>query len=1073
MSALTTHCPFPGIIDKLLTHSTQTTSRLIMVSCIFAFALLLIVPTRVNAQTDQADYEEITVFLMVQEVGGYEIEAIYMNDNIYINLGDLFNLLKINNIPSKGNDSITGFFLNEQDLYSVNATLLTARVGNTHYKLAQTDIFRTDLGLYLKNTLYGKLFGLNLNFNFRSLSLELKTTHELPVIKELRQEQMRKNIDRLSGITQVDTTLDREYHLFRGGMADWSVISTQATGRTSDTRATLALGSELLGGEATGMLNYSSLTGFDERQQQYRWRWVNNESKIVRQVQAGKIPIKSTSSLYAPVIGASISNTPTTFRKSFGSYILSDYTEPGWTVELYINNVIVDFATADASGFFSFDVPLVYGSSQITLKFYGPWGEERVKEQTINIPYSFLPAGSVEYNITGGMVRDSSNSIFSRAETQVGVHRNITVGAGIEYLSSLEKGHEAMPFMTATARFMNNFLFTGEYTHGVKSRGLLSYRLPSSISFELDYTNYVPGQTAISFNYLEERKASVSIPIHINSFRSFARLVYKQNVLPQTTYSSAEMMLSSYIKGVSTNLSAYANWLPEASPYIYSNIALGFRIGKNLNVRPQVQIDITNNQLISYKAELEKNFSQKAHLSLIFEDNIRSNTRNFEITFRYDLNYAQTSTSARLSGKDVTTTESARGSFAFGSGNGYVHADNRTSTGRGGITITPFLDLNNNNLKDTNEPIATGLSVRLNGGRFLDQKKDSLIRIIELEPYASYLLEFEDTDFENIAWQLKMKAISVQIDPNQFKKINVPVKVMGEANGNVYLKKGQTTIGQGRIIINFFNQSEKLVTRLLTESDGYFNYLGLPPGHYCAVPDSGQLSRLGMLSEPSTFEFDILPMEYGDIIDDITFILTPVNPIEEPATHPTSGIKETGINQKEVIQDSTSQKQPSTEILHSQFIRVGTDSTLQKQPSPAVKPADHRPDNIQEVNTLNAVPQTITQPANTQQENTKPVNKQPSSTQPLTAQPENNIKILQGTYNHSNGVWFVQAGAYSRLPLAKSMYNLILKTVGLECALIQQGPYYKIWFGNYISKAEALNTLMILKNAGIESYIGK
>jgi hypothetical protein len=67
--------------------------------------------------------------------------------------------------------------------------------------------------------------------------------------------------------------------------------------------------------------------------------------------------------------------------KSTGEYPISDYTEPGWTVELYVNNVIVDYQTADASGFYSFDVPLVYGTSEVMLKFYGPYGEERVEEQ--------------------------------------------------------------------------------------------------------------------------------------------------------------------------------------------------------------------------------------------------------------------------------------------------------------------------------------------------------------------------------------------------------------------------------------------------------------------------------------------------------------------------------------------------------------------------------------------------------------------------------------------------------------------------------------------------------------------
>jgi hypothetical protein len=94
---------------------------------------------------------------------------------------------------------------------------------------------------------------------------------------------------------------------------------------------------------------------------------------------------------------------------------LTDFTEPGWTVELYINNVIVDYVTADASGFFSFDVPMVYGTSQVVLKFYGPYGEERIQEQYLNIPYNFLPKGELEYNITGGMVQDGrSINLFAR-----------------------------------------------------------------------------------------------------------------------------------------------------------------------------------------------------------------------------------------------------------------------------------------------------------------------------------------------------------------------------------------------------------------------------------------------------------------------------------------------------------------------------------------------------------------------------------------------------------------------------------------------------------------------------------
>ena len=179
----------------------------------------------------------------------------------------------------------------------------------------------------------------------------------------------------------------------------------------------------IAGGEATASLYYNSTDPFSEKQQYYLWRYVNNDFAPLRQVMAGKIRTNSISSLYNPVIGVQLTNTPTTYRRSFGSYTLSDKTEPGWIVELYVNNVLVDYVKADASGFFTFQIPLVYGNSLVKLKFFGPWGEERIREQNIIIPYNFLPEKTLEYTISAGIVEDTLRSRFSRASVNYGATR--------------------------------------------------------------------------------------------------------------------------------------------------------------------------------------------------------------------------------------------------------------------------------------------------------------------------------------------------------------------------------------------------------------------------------------------------------------------------------------------------------------------------------------------------------------------------------------------------------------------------------------------------------------------------
>jgi hypothetical protein len=304
---------------------------------------------------------------------------------------------------------------------------------------------------------------------------------------------------------------------------------------------------------------------------------VNNDRPLIRQVTAGKIYSQVTSSIYDPVVGIQFTNTPTTYRRSFGTYTLSDITEPNWIVELYVNNVLVDYMKADASGFYKFEVPLVYGNSAVKLRFYGPWGEERTKEQNISIPFNFLPARELEYSVSAGIVEDTLSSRFSRASLNYGISRRMTIGGGVEYLSSVINGN-TMPYLSASMRILSGLLLTGEYTYKVRSKGLLRYRLPSNLQFELNYTKYETGQKAIIYNYLEERKAVVSIPIKGKNFAAYSRMTVNQIVLPYLTNTNAEMLWSGSVYGVSTNFTTYGLFTDLSDPYVYSNLSLAFRL---------------------------------------------------------------------------------------------------------------------------------------------------------------------------------------------------------------------------------------------------------------------------------------------------------------------------------------------------------------------------------------------------------------------------------------------------------------------------------------------------------------
>ena len=857
---------------KAYSNPAQSGSMPVNLYCCFFLSLILSFFSFYSFAQEEPEYDEIPVFLEVPRFGGTDITALIRGDQLYLPVMDVFNFLKVRNIPASGLESVSGFFINSEAIYLINYTDHLIKYQDRIFNLSPGELIRTESNLYLLSSYFGKVFGLDCIFNFRSMSIRVNSKLELPMIKEMRLEEMRRNLTRLKGEVKADTAIGRTYPAFRFGIADWSAVATEESNSKTDARINLSLGSMIAGGEATVSLNYSSLTPFDEKQQYYQWRYVDNDSKPLRQVMAGKIAANATSTIYYPVVGIQFTNTPTTYRRSFGSYTLSDRTEPGWIVELYVNNVLVDYVKADASGFFTFEVPLVYGNSTVTLKFFGPWGEERTREQNIIIPFNFLPKNTFEYNIGTGIVEDTLSSRFSRASFNYGVTRKLTIGGGVEYLSSVRSG-PVMPFLTTSLSILNNILISGEYTYGVRYRGTLSYRFPSNLQFDVQYIKYEKDQKAINYNYLEERKAIISMPLRIKKFTSFQRISLYQILFPGSSYTTGEWLFSGSFLGVNTNLTTYALFVHDARANVYSNFSLSLRLPAEFVFMPQVQYGFTRNNLMSMKLLVEKRLKERAYFNIGYEQNFANDLRIASMGVRYDFSFAQTGLTYRQIDRNTSLTQYARGSLIADHKSRYHVVDNRPNVGKGGISVIPYLDLNSNRKRDTGEPKVYGLNLRAGGGRVERSERDSTIRILGLEPYTTCFIELDANSFENVSWRLPVHTLNVSVDPNILKIIEIPVTVAGEASGSVSLDINGEKKGQGRIVVSFYSGKIKPSGKILTEDDGYFSYFGLAPGLYDVMIDTVQLKKLGLISDPVSRQFVIKAGSEGDEVDGLNFTL--------------------------------------------------------------------------------------------------------------------------------------------------------------------------------------------------------
>lgn len=816
-------------------------------------------------------YEVVPITFHIPQLGSYDILVLIHNEKVYIPIKDFFDLLKIKNVPSSDYRSVSGFFTNMKNEYKIDGELNQINYKEEIFGLENESLILDRNTLFLEAAHFGQVFGLNCRFNFRSLSIRLETELELPIIKELRRKKLRHNLQNLLNEKSADTIVENEFSYLRTGVADWAVTATQQTNSPGNVRASLSLGGIALGAETDVKLYYDNRERFNLGRQFYRWKYVNERSDYLSQISIGNVNSRSTSSIFAPVRGLSLTNSPATQRQSFGTYQINDITEPGTVVELYVNDILIAYTKADSTGYYSFEVPLIYGNSSLRFQFYGPWGEEHMEEKHISIPFNFVPSGRFEYTITGGKVLDQGNNNFLRADFNYGLLKWITLGGGMEYLSSANSGYP-MPFMNMSTRLGSNLIISGDYTIGARAKAVLNYQLPSGVRFNLEYLKYEKGQDAIFYNYEEERKGMLYIPIRAKKFTAFSRIMYNQIVFPGYQTTNAEVQFSAAFSRFSSSLTTNSTFVNSNEPWIYSNWSFTYRDNKGIRLTSQLQYEYGSDGINALKAEVEKRLYSFGFASVSYEKNMFSNTSFLGVNLRLNLSFLQLSISERHNDEAASFTQSASGSLLYSDESNHMVFNDQHNTGRGGVILRAFLDSNGNGIKDRKEPEVPGLKLKSTGGNIREIDKSGAIYVFGLPPYTHQFIELDEGSFEHISWKLKKSTLSVNILPNYFTEIDIPVSVLGEVTGMVFEKFQNGMTGIGRITLNIYNKDSKSIGQVTTESDGFFSFFGLPPGSYTIAIDNDQLNKLNLKGSPAA-SFKIEPGIEGDYVEGIEFVL--------------------------------------------------------------------------------------------------------------------------------------------------------------------------------------------------------
>jgi hypothetical protein len=839
------------------------------------------------------------------------VTAFYDGDSVYIPVGTLFNLLHLDRTIVLADSTIKGFFITPNNQYEINFSRHVARLAENETRFDSTAAIVGKVDFYVLPSLLHKVFGLDFSVDLSSLSLLLTTEKELPVTTEYQRESRRNYLMTTpqGSLIQAPLVYPRQRSLLNGGVADYSLTGFSGAGESSYNYS-LTGGGEILGGEAEGTV-FGNVSGSNSElySSDLSWRYVFDSSSYITSVGIGNL--NSNGMTQYGFRGAQVSNEPATVRTMFSKYAIDARTNPNWDVELYLNGQLVGYSRADSAGNAHFTIPLIYGTSFIQLKYYGPSGEVIESDRRLQIPFNFLPAGQITYTVGSGWLNNTNESFLS-ADVLVGFTDWLTDKIGTDYVDS-PLFSKPLLYNSVSMRMSSEYALSLDIAPSSYFRSTFSALYPSQAAIDLVYSRYQSNQLYNPSEKLQDAQADFFVPVSYlgSSFNMRGSVIGEEYIGGEKSLS-----YSAYLNSSAGPINASVGYLASmlyygTGPALRSNGytasvlyamffpkgALDFLNGALLSTT--MKYGVLKNSLDDIRLDLSKNVHEYVRVAVAVEKDYVNKFFMFSLQAVADLPSLRSTSNFQEQNGRSWFTENVSGSVGYDRKYDHFVFNNLGWVGHSAASMRMFVDNNNDGVYDEGDEIIPNGTVTLRQAVSSEVSSGGITREWNLLPYTQYSADIDMASIRNPLLIPKMKSFSFFTDPNSYKPIDIPFFAGGIVDGTVTKLEFNSKTAIPGLTLYIKGVDSDFKKSISVFGDGSFYYMGIPPGKYEAYVDSSQLAMLEVVADPALLTFEVKATKNGDFVEGLEILLrdkktrsTTPAPAAVPATPTASNLPE-------------------------------------------------------------------------------------------------------------------------------------------------------------------------------------
>lgn len=841
--------------------------------------------------------------LLEIHIGKYRLDelisAYQSRDYLYIPLGALAEIIELAITANPDNGIAEGFILREDRTFYLDATRGEVTIAGKLTAFDRTRVAMREFDdIYVDADLINQWFPLKLDIDLYASRLKVISKEPLP----LEQRKLRE--EKFAVARSQTQVVDRGYPQQIDPYQNWTypfINQSIQIGAYRDADD-----------EISGTFDYSTYVTADLLQMESTWYLAGNEDDIVDDVRvtfsrkdpAGNLLGVARATEYAfgnvleprfelvtrpldPQPGLYISNYPLARQTLYDSHSFRGDLPPGWQVELYRNNSLLEYQPAAIEGQYRFDdVPLLYGNNYFRLLFYGPQGQQREETYNFTLDDSLTEPGKHHYRAL--LSTDENSGSRSLLQYDVGINKQLSLAASFASIPIDEellidypaKNHN---YLSAGVRgFLASMFYRADFIDDTESGSAINWNIQTRLGeFILDF-----GEDYFIDEFISEEFPQSYQPIERRTFFNIDTAI-PASVLPRIPVT---FELQRDQREGDIIVDRFANRIS----FQQNRLAVSNTI--NLNSQTGLDTIVSDSLQISQRAY---GYNFRGAFNYEFAPNSGLNSATFTVDgfrlARYNISTGFTRVVRNDTDQLLLNMNRSHGTYSLGLNTSYStggvftvnlsfqmglgreprsgiwHPEYRPIASQGSLSAQAYLDTNGNGSKDTAEEGLPGVKIRINGGNVPQQTSDAgIVYVTGIEPYRELDVDLAVETLEDPLWQPAVKGKRMHLRPGYVALVDFPIIVTGEIDGTAFVQLGDEQREVSGVIVELLDTQGNIVQTTKTAFDGFYLFSKIPAGKYQLRISRDQTDSLNLMPVKPTF---VVIEAENPIVNGMDFVL--------------------------------------------------------------------------------------------------------------------------------------------------------------------------------------------------------